>query len=38
VLVPTVHPSSVLRGEPEKREEAFDALVADLKVVAAQRR
>jgi DNA polymerase len=38
VLVATVHPSSALRSEPERREEAFDALVADLKVVAAQRR
>jgi uracil-DNA glycosylase len=36
-LVPTVHPSSVLRGEPEQREAAFDALVADLRVVAERR-
>ena len=33
-LVPTVHPSSILRGPPEKREEALAALVADLEVVA----
>jgi DNA polymerase len=36
-LVPTVHPSSILRGEPEQREEAFEALVADLRVVAERR-
>ncbi|MBV8348121.1 MAG: UdgX family uracil-DNA binding protein [Mycolicibacterium sp.] len=30
-VVVTVHPSSVLRGPPEDREEAFDALVADLR-------
>jgi uracil-DNA glycosylase len=33
-LVPTVHPSAILRGPPEAREEAMDALVADLTVVA----
>jgi uracil-DNA glycosylase family protein len=33
-LVPTVHPSAILRGPPEAREEALSALVADLKVVA----
>lgn len=33
-VVVTVHPSSVLRGPPENRREAFDALVADLQVVA----
>ena len=33
-LVPTVHPSSILRGPPEQREEARAALVADLRVVA----
>jgi DNA polymerase len=33
-LVPTVHPSSILRGPPEAREEALAALVADLEVVA----
>lgn len=31
----TVHPSSVLRGPPEDRENAYAALVADLKVAAA---
>jgi uracil-DNA glycosylase len=30
----TVHPSSILRGEPEDRERAFAAFVADLRVVA----
>jgi len=33
-LVPTVHPSAILRGPPEARDEAMDALVADLRVVA----
>ncbi|HEY2206967.1 MAG TPA: UdgX family uracil-DNA binding protein [Pseudonocardia sp.] len=33
-VVPTAHPSSVLRTPPERRDEAFDALVADLRVVA----
>jgi uracil-DNA glycosylase len=33
-VVATVHPSSVLRGRPEDREQAFGALVADLKVAA----
>ena len=33
-LVPTVHPSSILRGPSEARAEAMDALVADLEVVA----
>jgi uracil-DNA glycosylase len=33
-LVPTVHPSSILRGPPESREEALSALVADLEVAA----
>lgn len=32
VIVATVHPSSVLRGAPEDRDKAFDALVADLRV------
>jgi uracil-DNA glycosylase family protein len=36
-LVPTVHPSSILRGPPEAREDAMDALVADLTVVAGLR-
>jgi uracil-DNA glycosylase len=30
----TVHPSSILRGEPEEREANFGAFVDDLKVVA----
>ena len=30
----TVHPSSILRGEPGEREASFAALVDDLKVVA----
>jgi len=33
-LVPTVHPSAILRGPPEARDEALAALVADLEVVA----
>jgi uracil-DNA glycosylase len=33
-LVPTVHPSSILRGPPEARDDALDALVADLRVAA----
>ncbi|HZA09870.1 UdgX family uracil-DNA binding protein [Mycobacterium sp.] len=33
-LVATVHPSSVLRGPPEDREKAFDALVRDLRFAA----
>ncbi len=33
-LVATAHPSSVLRGPPEDRETAFDALVTDLKFAA----
>jgi DNA polymerase len=33
-LVPTVHPSSILRGPPEARDEALAALVADLEVAA----
>lgn len=36
-LVPTVHPSSILRGPPEAREEAMAALVADLTMVAGLR-
>jgi uracil-DNA glycosylase family protein len=36
-LVPTVHPSSILRGPVERRDEAMDALVADLDVVAGLR-
>lgn len=33
-VVATVHPSSVLRGPPENRQEAFDALTEDLRVAA----
>jgi uracil-DNA glycosylase family protein len=36
-LVPTVHPSSILRGPPEARDEALAALVADLTVAAGLR-
>lgn len=32
--VATVHPSAILRGPPEDRGTAFQALVADLTVVA----
>jgi DNA polymerase len=30
----TVHPSSILRGDPDEREKAFAALIADLKAIA----
>ena len=33
----TVHPSSILRGDPEDRERAFAAFVADLKQLAKAR-
>ena len=33
LVLSTVHPSSILRGPPEQRDEAFAALVADLAVV-----
>jgi uracil-DNA glycosylase family 4 len=33
-VVVTVHPSAILRGRPEDRAEAFDALVADLRFAA----
>jgi DNA polymerase len=33
-VVATMHPSAILRGPQEDREKAFDALVADLSVVA----
>ena len=33
-FVATVHPSSILRGDPEERETALAAFVADLKIVA----
>ena len=34
-VLATVHPSSILRGDPESREREYDALVSDLSVVAA---
>ena len=33
-VLATVHPSSVLRGDPAERDQAFAALVADLRVAA----
>jgi DNA polymerase len=33
-VVATVHPSAILRGPSEEREIAFDALVADLRIVS----
>jgi uracil-DNA glycosylase family protein len=33
-VIATVHPSSILRGDPETREHEYAALVEDLKVVA----
>jgi uracil-DNA glycosylase len=33
-VVVTAHPSSVLRGPPEQRDKAFDALVSDLRFAA----
>jgi DNA polymerase len=33
-VLATVHPSSILRSEPEDREAAMDAFVADLRVAA----
>jgi DNA polymerase len=33
-IVVTAHPSSVLRGRPEDRDKAFEALVADLRFAA----
>ena len=30
----TIHPSAILRGEPEQRERELAALVADLRFVA----
>src|SRR3954465_14322123 len=33
-VLATVHPSSILRGDPKSRERELGALVADLKVVA----
>ncbi len=37
-LVPTAHPSAVLRADPERREADFAALVTDLRQAAAARR
>ncbi len=34
-VLATVHPSSVLRGDPVERDQAFAGLVADLRVAAA---
>jgi DNA polymerase len=31
----TIHPSAVLRGPSDQRDDAFDGLVADLKTAAA---
>jgi uracil-DNA glycosylase len=36
-LVPTIHPSAILRMEADERDAALAAFVADLKVAAAQR-
>ncbi len=36
-LVPTIHPSAILRMEPEEKDAALDAFVADLQVAAAQK-
>jgi DNA polymerase len=36
-LVVTVHPSSILRGPPERRDEALRGLVDDLRFAAATR-
>jgi uracil-DNA glycosylase family protein len=33
-VVVTVHPSGILRGRPEDRDDAFDALVSDLRFAA----
>jgi DNA polymerase len=33
-VLATVHPSSILRGDPELREQEYGAFVSDLKVVA----
>ncbi len=35
LVTATVHPSSILRGEPEEREANFGAFVSDLRIVAA---
>ena len=36
-VIATVHPSAILRGPTEERDKAFDALAADLRVVAGLR-
>jgi len=33
-VLATVHPSSILRGDPETREQEYEAFVADLRAVA----
>jgi uracil-DNA glycosylase family protein len=33
-VIATVHPSSILRGDPEDRRDAMNAFVADLRVIA----
>jgi len=35
-LVPTIHPSAILRMEPDERDAALDAFVADRKLAAAR--
>jgi uracil-DNA glycosylase len=35
-VIATVHPSSILRGEPEDRDAAMDAFVKDLETVAGE--
>jgi uracil-DNA glycosylase len=35
-LVPTIHPSAILRMDPGDRDAAFDAFVADLGVAVAR--
>jgi uracil-DNA glycosylase len=37
-VIATVHPSSILRGEPSERDANFAAFVDDLRIVAAQLR
>ena len=34
IVVVTIHPSSILRGEPEEREAELAALVGDLRLAA----
>ena len=36
-LVATIHPSAILRMDPDERDAGLDAFVADLRVIAAQR-